>query len=357
MTDQTPSRRAGLRDDIAAAIEAADYSGTMRRGDLADSVMTVLYREWPWLRAEADEAGLTDPEVRAQLHAVIKALGASETENKQLRAAITQVRALAGRIRQGVPWTANDDDIAAHIVAAVDGDQAPAASCSPDAAETEPNNPRTTLDNPAASGWTPPPPGDRREQLPDAILALLPERDYLSTACDTAQQLEQALRPTPTGSGVIPNVGWYVQMLHARCRRNQKFTGQLCGCGCHPHAVPDFTSPIAGRIEVREPCPWCAGTPMIARTLMDEHVARLHPEVQVLDTTGGESRPDAPTLKTAAANASRVEPDCCGAVPPADWIGDCWCTLPPGHGGEHRCQPCTDRHGAPGWTDGEGVAS
>ncbi|MFJ5151402.1 hypothetical protein ACIQCF_07400 [Streptomyces sp. NPDC088353] len=44
--------------------------------------------------------------------------------------------------------------------------------------------------------------------------------------------------------------------------------------------------------------------------------------------------------------------DCCGAEPPADgsW-GDCWCTLPPGHTGEHRCQPCSDRHGAPGWQD------
>lgn len=56
MTEQTPSRRAGLRDEIAAALEAADYSGTMRRGDLADSVMPVLYRAWPWLRAEAERA-------------------------------------------------------------------------------------------------------------------------------------------------------------------------------------------------------------------------------------------------------------------------------------------------------------
>jgi hypothetical protein len=52
--DTWPSRRAGLRNEIAAAIEAADYSGNMRRGDLADSVMPVLYREWPWLRAEAE---------------------------------------------------------------------------------------------------------------------------------------------------------------------------------------------------------------------------------------------------------------------------------------------------------------
>lgn len=44
--------------------------------------------------------------------------------------------------------------------------------------------------------------------------------------------------------------------------------------------------------------------------------------------------------------------DVCDAEPPSDgqW-GDCWCTLRPGHDGDHRCQPCTDRHGAPGWAD------
>jgi hypothetical protein len=48
---------------------------------------------------------------------------------------------------------------------------------------------------------------------------------------------------------------------------------------------PDFTSPIAGRIEVREPCPWCADRPMIPRPQMDEHVARLHPEVQTVESS------------------------------------------------------------------------
>lgn len=133
MTNQTPSRRAGLRDELTAAFREAAPSlvGEIDKRDvheLADVARAVLYREWPWLRAEADEAGLTDPEVRAQLAAVIKALGASETENKQLRAAATRVRNLADRIRQGVPWTANDDDIAAHILAALDGDQAPTAT-------------------------------------------------------------------------------------------------------------------------------------------------------------------------------------------------------------------------------------
>lgn len=53
-----------------------------------------------------------------------------------------------------------------------------------------------------------------------------------------------------------------------------------------------------------------------------------------------------------AATQATDDGDCCGAEPPtADWVGDCWCTLPPGHEGEHRCQTCTDRHGAPSWTD------
>ncbi|MFI1485707.1 hypothetical protein [Streptomyces sp. NPDC020747] len=47
--------------------------------------------------------------------------------------------------------------------------------------------------------------------------------------------------------------------------------------------TPDSTNPIAGRVEVRDPCPWCPGRPMIARTLMDDHVARLHPDVQTVD--------------------------------------------------------------------------
>lgn len=43
----------------------------------------------------------------------------------------------------------------------------------------------------------------------------------------------------------------------------------------------------------------------------------------------------------------------CGAEPPRPPWGDCWCTLTPDHDDEHRCQPCTDRHGAPGWLDAE----
>jgi hypothetical protein len=43
--------------------------------------------------------------------------------------------------------------------------------------------------------------------------------------------------------------------------------------------TPDFTSPLAGRIEVRQPCPWCGDRQMIPRIQFDEHVMRLHPDV------------------------------------------------------------------------------
>jgi len=134
----------------------------------------------------------------------------------------------------------------------------PGVSCSPAAPESEPNHPRTTLDNPAtSSAWTPPPPGDRREQLPDAILALLPAKPYLSTACDTAQQLEQAPAPIPTSSGAIPNVPWYAERMHARCRLQHKFTGMPCSCPCHQPAEPPVH--IGGQANA-EDCPACKGT-------------------------------------------------------------------------------------------------
>lgn len=45
------------------------------------------------------------------------------------------------------------------------------------------------------------------------------------------------------------------------------------------------------------------------------------------------------------------EPEGCGAEPPEGWPGDCWCTLAVGHEGPHRCEPCSNRHDAPGWSD------
>lgn len=72
-TDQAgPSRRAGLRDRIRRAICEAEgfmWDSDMLEpdeyGDHADTVLAVLYREWPWLRAEAeDDEELTAQEAR-----------------------------------------------------------------------------------------------------------------------------------------------------------------------------------------------------------------------------------------------------------------------------------------------------
>lgn len=56
-----------------------------------------------------------------------------------------------------------------------------------------------------------------------------------------------------------------------------------------PALRPDFTSPIAGRVEVRDPCPWCGDRQLIPRHQMTEHVARLHPDVRTVSpyATGG----------------------------------------------------------------------
>jgi hypothetical protein len=271
MTEHTPSTRAGLRDEIADALEAADYSGNMRRGDLADSVMPVLYRAWPWLRAEAEEL----EQARAEAESAAAAAGSYANGNEHAIAhpgrwlhilftspeeMSANTSALAIRdhlaaefdgVRMQITTNATEAESVTVCTTACDEQHTYDWTCEQFAGIDGGEQPvRTTPDNPAASEdvadnpaateatdtptWTPPPPGSTREQLPPAVLALLPARDYLSTACDTGQQLTEA--PTPTSGGAIPNVGWYTQMLHTRCRRNHKFTGALCICPCHQHA-------------------------------------------------------------------------------------------------------------------------
>lgn len=77
--------------------------------------------------------------------------------------------------------------------------------------------------------WTPPPPGDRREQLPDDVIALLVPRGYLSTACETARRLDVAIIRNPNRADLPP---WRDRM-HQRCRLNHKYTGAACRCRCH----------------------------------------------------------------------------------------------------------------------------
>lgn len=91
--------------------------------------------------------------------------------------------------------------------------------------------------NPPAA-WTPPPPGDTREQLPDHLLDLIrPELPfYLSTACSTGQLLAAAI---PDHPGHAHELDTWLHRMHQRCRLNMKFTGQLCCCDCHDHGAEE----------------------------------------------------------------------------------------------------------------------
>ena len=89
-----------------------------------------------------------------------------------------------------------------------------------------------TAPAPAATAWTPPPPGDTREQLPDHLLDLIRGSlpDYTSTACVTAYALAVAVHWSHPRRAEL---GQWAHRMHDRCRKNQKFTGQFCTCGCH----------------------------------------------------------------------------------------------------------------------------
>lgn len=78
--------------------------------------------------------------------------------------------------------------------------------------------------------WTPPPPGNAREQIPSDILDLIEVPPYLSTACEVAQLLDGAINAHPERADEI--AAWRDRQ-HQRCRLNNKFTGQLCMCPHH----------------------------------------------------------------------------------------------------------------------------
>lgn len=78
--------------------------------------------------------------------------------------------------------------------------------------------------------WTPPPPGDRREQLPAHLLALVNIPPYTSTACEMAGLLDAAADEYQDRADGI--AAW-IDRLHSRCRLNNKYTGASCDCACH----------------------------------------------------------------------------------------------------------------------------
>lgn len=82
--------------------------------------------------------------------------------------------------------------------------------------------------------YTTPAPGSTRAKLPDHLLALLPHRDYESTACELARDIAVLIEEPP--QKVVQYLdeyrGWR-DFLHKWCRLNNKFRGTRCICSCH----------------------------------------------------------------------------------------------------------------------------
>lgn len=105
--------------------------------------------------------------------------------------------------------------------------------------EGHPLHPGAGQPEPAA--WTPPPPGDRREQLPDHLLALLDIPPYTSTACETAELLAAAITRHPARADELRQ---WEQRQRQRCRINNKYTGVNCRhTEPEPALTPDDSDP------------------------------------------------------------------------------------------------------------------
>lgn len=109
MTD-TPSGRLGLRDELVAALGQIDtVPPVAHRRQQADNVLTLLYREWPWLRAQAEDLaeGVDEtpvygctidgkpaiPILASEYNQLVTDLAEAQAEVERLRADIASCRA------------------------------------------------------------------------------------------------------------------------------------------------------------------------------------------------------------------------------------------------------------------------
>jgi hypothetical protein len=123
------------------------------------------------------------------------------------------------------------------------------------------------------------------EIVPEAILALLKEEPYLSTACGTGRRIEAGPYSghrywgQELPDGVTPLLlEREISRLHNRCRMTHKFTGTDCICDCHGEnavgvmadcrvcrghrVLPDRSKPLDHNGEPpAKPCPRCGEAP------------------------------------------------------------------------------------------------
>lgn len=121
------------------------------------------------------------------------------------------------------------------------------------------------------------------ELVPEAVLSLLGEKPYLSTACDTGVRIESGPYSNYRHWGrMLPQdvtvalLEQEIRRLHNRCRLTHKFTGTDCVCDCHGEnttgvmadcstcrgyrTLPDRTKPLDHNGEpLVKPCPDCRG--------------------------------------------------------------------------------------------------
>ncbi|MFC5202105.1 hypothetical protein [Streptomyces kaempferi] len=81
------------------------------------------------------------------------------------------------------------------------------------------------------TAWSPPPPGDRREQLPDDVLQLLVPGTYTCDPCRTARSLHAVALGQPERAAELGFDG-HRERLHTRCQIRQPWTGLECRCRC-----------------------------------------------------------------------------------------------------------------------------
>lgn len=81
------------------------------------------------------------------------------------------------------------------------------------------------------SAVVPPPPGSDLDKLPDRILARIGIPPYLSTGCQTAKAIEDAIR---AGDPDEELADW-AERMHASCRLTRK--QDMAPCKCEHHRI------------------------------------------------------------------------------------------------------------------------
>lgn len=105
----TPSRRAGLRAELVTALgRITTVPPVAHRQEQADHVLAVLYREWPWLRAEAEDAQPSAGQTAARGRIAAAALAAVEAALGDTLVPAAREEALAGIVAV-LPAATNHD--------------------------------------------------------------------------------------------------------------------------------------------------------------------------------------------------------------------------------------------------------